>query len=111
MKSLYLKASNYALYLFLCALAGMGFALEYRLPRGGESRGLALLGLRRHDWAEIHAYTAIAFVAIMMVHLWLNRAWIVKAAARKDRTVLFASLGLGLLLLAAPLLAPIRGLP
>ena len=105
-RSTTLKVANYLLYLVTCCLAGIGLVLQYKLPSGGQSRGLILLGLKRHDWAEIHFFLGIAFVLIALGHLVLNRSWVAKVANSGNRTLLLLSIVFGLFFLVAPLLVP-----
>jgi hypothetical protein len=107
-RTLGLKIANYLLYLFTCSLAGIGFALANRLPSRGESRNLLLLGLKRHDWVELHLIFAIGFALVALWHVGLNWSWVKKVAASNNGFALLASVGLGILLVLIPLLAPIQ---
>ena len=108
MRNSLLKISNYALYLSMCLTLSAGLILEYRLPTGPMNRGVQLLGFSRHDWSDIHVVCAISFFAVTFVHLILNWSWITKVAARGNRMIVFASVGLGVLLVLIPLLLPLQ---
>ena len=91
---------NAALYLASCTLVGTGLLLELRLD--DEDGWRRLFGMDPDDWGEIHLLVAIAFVALALLHLLLNWAWIktVLAKTKPAYFVLGAGLGLiGLLLL------------
>jgi uncharacterized metal-binding protein len=60
-------------------LAGSGAVLRWGLPPGrGRRLGVEplLLGWGRHDWRDLHLWVAIAFVALVAVHLVLHWSWI-----------------------------------
>jgi len=97
-----LPFANALLYLVTCGLTASGLVLEWRL----EDRADGLLGLSRHDWAELHFIVAWAFLALVVAHLALNRASI-KAALTRHRAAVPVLLG-GLVLLGAVLLWPAR---
>ncbi len=98
----------------MTALAATGLLMEFVLPpRSGE--GIALWGMNRHEWGEIHLWIAYGFLALLAVHLLMHVAWI-KAAARgkpsaKSRVRPIAAVaGLGVLtvLVAALYLSPVE---
>lgn len=60
-------------------LAGSGAVLRWVLPPGrGRRWGIEqlLLGWGRHEWRDLHLWVAIAFVALVVVHLVLHWSWI-----------------------------------
>lgn len=115
---------------FVCAvfLVATGFLLEYTLPPGSGRLGtegfgvgpgglrrpiLLLWGLTRHEWGNIHFYTAIGLMVALSLHLVLHWQWIACMVKGKPREgsgirVAVGILGvLSLLLLAvAPFLSP-----
>jgi hypothetical protein len=102
-KALLLSPANAALYLVTCALIGTGLLLELRMDE--DDRAVRLLGMGQDDWGEIHLAIAIGFVALTVLHLLLNWAWI-KAAVTRARWALPA-LAVGFGLVAALLLWPV----
>ena len=70
---------NVTAALVFAALLGTGLLLEFVLQHGS---GGAWLGLHRHGWAEVHLYLSLVLLALMVVHLVLHRAWIVKTWKR-----------------------------
>lgn len=75
--------------LVVCTLgmAAIGILLWLVIPEGpaaGEASKY-FLGLHRHAWGHIHAYLAIAFVVLLVVHLVLNWDWITCMAKRAFR--------------------------
>ncbi len=104
------RVLNLVLYLLLCFMVGTGWVMWQRLPRGsghggGRGRGAiegeasragdALLGLTRHEWGDWHLYAGLAMLALSVLHLLLNWAWLVKIAASKQAWRLWAGLVAG----------------
>jgi hypothetical protein len=71
---------NAALYPATCALIGTGLLLEFRMD--AEEGAVRLFGMGQDDWGEIHLVVAFTFVALAVLHLALNLAWIRAALAR-----------------------------
>lgn len=65
--------------LFLCLLVLLftGGIMYVLLPPG--SGGKAFISLLRHDWGDIHFWTAVIFTLILVIHLVLHSAWIVNS--------------------------------
>ena len=91
-KSLLLSLTNAGLYLVTCALIGTGLLLELRMDQ--EDVAARLFGMSQDDWGEIHIVVAITFVALAVLHLVHNWAWIKTAFSRSKPAivVLFAGL-------------------
>ncbi len=70
----------------LAMLAATGFLIAYKLPPGsggGEGRfgavhgaGLAVWGLTRHGWGDIHLVLAFVLAALIAIHLVSHWQWI-----------------------------------
>jgi hypothetical protein len=72
----------------LLGLAATGAILRLVLPPGSGGLGRELhsgqggehirelLGMRRHDWGDIHLWLGITFVVLMLAHLILHWSWI-----------------------------------
>ncbi|MDD2600194.1 MAG: DUF4405 domain-containing protein [Kiritimatiellae bacterium] len=83
------------MYAAMCFLAGTGLLLEYRLISGCEGgHGLTLLGFSRHEWGTAHLWSAYLLLALIVVHLVLNFAFIRSVIAR-DSIWLMLALALG----------------
>jgi uncharacterized protein DUF4405 len=93
----------------LAALLLTGALIHWRLPHGSPGQGLTMLGLDRHDWGEIHFIAAIAFVVLMVVHVWMHWRWCwsmirgENPASRRLRTAVFVVV---VVLLIAALASP-----
>jgi len=112
MKNPLMRASNLALYLGFCGLAGTGLLMKYRLPPGSRGgHGLSALGMTRHEWGDIHLWLAWAVLAITMLHMALNWRWLRKIAARGSWTPLLGGLAFGGIVLAMPLVLPVTRPP
>jgi hypothetical protein len=103
---------------FVCAvfLIVTGFLLEYTLPPGSGRLGtegfgpapggmqrpiLLLWGLTRHEWGNIHYWTAIALMSALSLHLLLHMQWIACMVRGKPREGSGIRLALGMLGLAS----------
>jgi hypothetical protein len=103
------KYIDLLLFFTACFLTGTGLLIHYRLLpgyRGGH--GLTLLGLSRHQWGEYHLWASYALIALTLIHLTVNYAFIktVIAARRNWLMILFGLIGLLIVLFF--LLAPIE---
>lgn len=108
MKPTLMRIANWLLYVGFCFLIGTGWLLEFRLVPGSRGgRGLELLGWGRHDWGDLHFWTACAVVALTIAHLALNWAWVRKVANDNRRWRMLAGFGVGLALIAAFIFLPI----
>ncbi|MGD2294582.1 MAG: DUF4405 domain-containing protein [Candidatus Aminicenantes bacterium] len=72
--------------LFICitGIAVIGFLLGLIIPKGPSvsESSKYLLGLHRHDWADIHFYLSISFTALLIIHLVLSWKWIKNKATK-----------------------------
>ena len=59
---------------------GTGLALWLALPRGRQAGQSILLGLTRLVWSDIHTYSSLAFVVILLLHLALNMRLFIRMA-------------------------------
>ena len=108
-KATWKKVIDLALYLIACALTGTGLLLAYRLPHGqGHAGRILFLGYGRHAWGEIHTWLAYVAIFLAVVHLFLNRQWLVKVAASKKVWRLAVGVLTGLVVVGAFLLLPIE---
>jgi hypothetical protein len=66
------------------ALLYTGLLLAFVLPHGQRGGGgnLALWGLRRHDWGDVHLVLALVMTALLLVHVALHWSWIVCMVGR-----------------------------
>jgi len=80
---------NYILFVIMFLLAVFqavsGFLMWLVIPRGGEgfqgSRGLELADATfiwsKHTWINLHDWTAVALLVMVIIHLILHWKWIV----------------------------------
>lgn len=109
MKNTPLKIINLLLFLGGSFLAGSGFLLAWRLPPGSRGgHGLRILGMNRHEWGDWHLYAGIAIILLTILHMFYNRTWLEKIAARKRLWPLLGGLGLGAVIIAFFLLVPVE---
>lgn len=101
---------NGLMFLSGCLLAGTGWLLDERLPRGRGESGVrpTLLGMNRHDWGAWHAWVGYALAALVAVHLALHWRWLVKIAAEQKPWRLAVGLVAGLAVVGFFVLAPVK---
>lgn len=56
-------------------LLSTGLLIKYVLPPGS-GHWLAVQGMNRHDWGEIHFYLAVAVCVLVFVHVLLHWRWV-----------------------------------
>lgn len=106
MKNWINRVVNIGLYWASCLLAASGLVLKFRLAdEYPYPRGTKILGLGWNDWALLHLSLGLTIVSLVVVHLIMNRQWILVVAASRRTWALLAGLALGLLLFLIPLLA------
>jgi len=92
-------------------LSSTGILLHYLLPPGSGGR-VAIWGMTRHEWADIHFLVAVVFFCVLIVHLALHRRLILNMIRGPDPREARLRLALGLTGLIALLLlafAPLAG--
>lgn len=62
--------------LLVIGVAATGLVLQLVLPPGS-GRVWVLWSLARHDWAAVHAYTSLALIGVLVVHVGLHWKWVV----------------------------------
>lgn len=103
------RFANLSLWLLLCAMAGTGLLLAYRLPPGSRGgHGLSALGMSRHEWGGLHQWISVAFLVLVLVHMALHWRWFWQIASRKRAWPLFAGMIAGLVLAAGIVLLPVE---
>jgi hypothetical protein len=108
-RNLLLRGSNFLLYISFCLAAGTGLVLNYKLPPGSRGgKGLEMLGAGRHQWGEWHFWICLTFLGLIIIHLFLHRAWLAKVAGGRRLWPVAAGLLLGLGLILAPLALPVQ---
>jgi len=103
------KFCNLLLWLLLCSMSGTGLLIAYRLPPGSRGgHGLSALGLTRHEWGDLHQWISLAFLSLIVVHLFLHWRWFWQIAGRKRAWPLLAGMLAGIVLLFAIFLLPVK---
>jgi hypothetical protein len=65
------------LYVGMSSLAVTGLLLAFVIPSGKvPDASKYFLGIHRHAWGDIHLYVALFLLVIMVLHVWLNWAWV-----------------------------------
>jgi hypothetical protein len=74
---------NCILFVVLSSTAAVGLLLAFAIPSGSvPGAGRLLLGVHRHVWARFHLFLAVAFLALLAVHLWLSWGWVLQMTRR-----------------------------
>lgn len=99
-------------FLMLVAMISSGAMLEFTLPE--RSGRLAVWGMTRHQWGDIHSMISLAFLVLMSLHLLLHLRFIKLALVGQASGEQKYRLALGvvclvilLLLALAPNIAPV----
>lgn len=59
-------------------MLGTGILLKWILPPGSRGgSGFVWLGEGRHVWGDLHFYTAIAMLILVVIHVWLHFDWVI----------------------------------
>jgi hypothetical protein len=103
------RVLNFVLLISGAFLLGSGWALDERLPRGRSGHGMSLLGLDRHEWGDLHAWSGYAMAVLLVVHLLLHTSWLWRVAAKTKPWKLATGLGTAAALVALFLLIPVAG--
>jgi len=68
-------------FLVMWGLLTTGLLIKYVLPPGTGHR-LAVSGMNRHDWGEVHFWLAVSVCALAIVHVWLHWQWVCATTRR-----------------------------
>jgi len=75
--------------LVMLGMVATGLVIRFVLPPGTGGRhggtGLALWGLGRHDWGDIHYWLAVTLGLLVLVHIALHWNWVCIIAQRLTR--------------------------
>jgi hypothetical protein len=94
-------------------LVATGILMRYVLPPGS-GRFLALWGMDRHGWGDIHFWIAVTLVTTVALHVVLHWSWVVGVVKGRspERSVLRITVTLvGLLLLLGAAISPFLAPP
>jgi len=83
-KSLRLWIVNVVSFILMIVLSGTGLVNWLVLPKGYEARGSILVTVR-HFLVDFHAWTALMFMIVVAIHIFLHWPY-VKAQLRKTGT-------------------------
>jgi len=94
------------IYLLLASMVSTGLLMRYPLPPGSGREGYQFLGLGRHDWGAVHFWIALALLAGIALHLYLQWTWIRVTSPQFWRGAWRLILALLLILAIAAMLVP-----
>lgn len=103
------RVLNFTLYLVFCFMLGTGLLLTLRLVPGREGgKGLEVWGMSRHEWGDIHYAVSLVFLVLVVVHLWMERKWLAKVAAKGGTWKLVGGLSVGAVLVIGLATLPVK---
>lgn len=102
------RVVDFALWVAFCLMIATGFIIRYRLPPGSRGgQGLSIWGWSRHDWGDLHAWTAFTTIVLVVIHLGLHWRWLWFTAWPRAKWPIIAGLLAGALLAASAWLLPV----
>jgi hypothetical protein len=66
----------------LVGMLATGYILRFPLPPGS-NKTLTLWGLTRHQWGDIHFWTSLGLLGVILLHLCLHWQWIAISVKRR----------------------------
>ena len=74
---------NVMLFIDITSTTVLGLLLGFVIPKGQGSFSQGyFLGLRRHEWADIHLYLSLLFLVLLVFHVWFNWTWVIQSTKR-----------------------------
>lgn len=68
------------IFVDMCSIAAIGMVLAFVVPGGkGPDASKIFMGLHRHDWGDIHFNLALLLIGLLVLHVWLNWAWVINS--------------------------------
>jgi hypothetical protein len=102
------RITDFLLWIALCVMLATGFVIRYRLPPGSRGgAGLAIWDLSRHEWGDIHTWSAYTLCALAVLHLLLHARWLWTAAFPRLKWPMIVGLLLGIAIAASAWLLPV----
>lgn len=103
------RVLDFLLWLAFCLMLATGFILRFRLPPGSQGgRGLAVLGLDRHDWGDLHTWLGYAVCVMVVTHLALHWCWLWRCAVPRWKWPVIVGLLAGILLAVSAWVLPVE---
>lgn len=90
-----IKAIDIVAFILFVFLTSTGMLMHYVIPPKSGKK-ITIWDMTRHDWGQIHFYIAVAFFAVLVIHLYLHRQFIVNLfrGTPGDGSVMRLSLGI-----------------
>jgi hypothetical protein len=66
----------------MIGMLATGYILRFPLPPG-TNKDLALWGLTRHQWGEVHFWISLGLLAVILLHVGLHWQWLAISVKRK----------------------------
>ena len=68
------------LFVNVTSVAAIGLILGFVVPSGqGPEGSKFFMGLHRHDWGDIHLVLSLVMLGLLILHVWLNWAWVLNS--------------------------------
>jgi len=99
---------DFLLWISICLMLSTGFIMRYRLPPGSRGgSGLSIWDWTRHNWGDLHTWTAYTVCVFVIIHLILHWQWLMRTAWPRIKWPVIAGLILGILLAASAWIVPV----
>ena len=98
------RINDFVLYMCFCFLTGTGLMMKLSFVKGMGRQ--TVLSLSKHDWEECHMYVGILMFIAMLLHLILNRIWILKVGSANKKWVAITAIAIGIILIGVLIFTP-----
>lgn len=92
------------LFLSFCFLVGTGIMMKFSFVKGMGPQ--SVMGLGKGSWEVLHLWVGVLMFAAVLVHLFVNRAWIFKVGAKNKTWAAAIVIIIGLATIAVLALCP-----
>jgi len=100
---------DFLLWISICLMLFTGFIMRYRLPPGSRGgSGLSIWDWTRHDWGDLHTWSAYIVGVLVIIHLILHWQWLMRSAWPRIKWPVLAGLLAGILLAASAWILPVE---
>ncbi len=98
------RINDFLLYICFCFLAGTGLMMKLSFVKGLGKQ--TVLGLSKHDWETWHLYVGVLMLVAVILHLVLNRIWILKVGSANKKWIAIMAFVVGAILFAVLVFSP-----
>ena len=99
------KINDFILYICFCFIAGTGLMMKLSFIKGMGKQ--TVIGLSKHDWETLHIYVGVLMIISVVLHLFINRLWLLKVGASNKKWAMILALALGVILFGVLVFTPV----